>query len=116
MTHKSFQVFAQIIEHIIKYFKWVVLFAAVLIVLSGIYRVQSNEAAVVLRFGRLTGNTLAEQIKNPGLHFALPFFIDEVIKIPVQTMHERDIITHYIGRVEPSSYPPGAPTDPDVPN
>ena len=96
MNSKSFQVFAQIITYIITYFKWVVVFAAILIAVSGIYRVQSNEAAIVLRFGRLTGNTLAEQVKTPGLHFALPFFIDEVIKIPVQTMHERDITTHYI--------------------
>ena len=104
MTHKSFQVFAQIIEYIIKYFKGVVIFAAVLIALSGIYRVESNEAAIVLRFGRLTGRTMEEQIKNPGLHFSLPFFIDEVIKIPVQTMRERDITTHYMvwgGRILP---------------
>ena len=96
MNTKSFQVFTQIFEYIIKYFKWAVVFAAVLILVSGIYRVESNEVAIVLRFGRLTGNTLQEQIKNPGMHFALPFFIDEVIKIPVQTIHERDINTHYI--------------------
>lgn len=95
MKTGNFQIFAQIIEYIIKYFKWVVIFAAVLIVLSGIYRVQSNEVAIVLRFGRLVGNTLAEQVREPGLHFALPFFIDEVIKIPVQVMRERDISTHY---------------------
>jgi membrane protease subunit HflK len=101
MKSGSFQVFARIFEYIIKYFKWVVVFAAVLIVLSGIYRVQSNEVAIVLRLGSLAGRT---QIKNPGLHFALPFFIDEVIKIPVQLMHERDITTHYIvwrGRLLP---------------
>ena len=104
MNTKSFQVFAQIIEYIIKYFKWVVLFAAVLIVLSGLYRVQSHEVAIVLRLGRLTGTTLEEQIRNPGLHFALPFFIDEVIRIPVQMIRERDISTHYItrgGRIPP---------------
>ena len=95
MNTKSFQVFSQIIEYIIKYFKVVVVFAAALILVSGIYRVQSNEVAIVLRLGRLSG-TAATQIKNPGLHFALPFFIDEVIKIPVQTMQERDINTHYI--------------------
>ena len=95
MNTRSFLVFSQIIEYIIKYFKWVVVFAALLILVSGVYRVQSNEAAIVLRFGRLTG-TGTGQIKGPGLHFALPFFIDEVIKIPVQTMQERDITTHYL--------------------
>lgn len=104
MKSGNFQVFTQIIDYIIKYFRWVVLFAAALIALSGIYRVQSNEVAVVLRLGRLTGITLEEQIRNPGLHFALPFFIDEVIRIPVQAMHERVITTHYVvfmGRIHP---------------
>jgi membrane protease subunit HflK len=99
MTGKSFRVFAQILQYIIKYFKLIVLFAVVIIVLSGIYRVESNEVAVVLRFGRLTGTTLEEQTKKPGLHFALPFFIFVIIKIPVHTVHEREITTHYgIGR------------------
>jgi membrane protease subunit HflK len=94
MNSRNFQAFTQILQYIIKYFKWIVVFAAVLILLSGIYRVQGNEAAVVLRFGRLTGKTPEKQVKNPGLHFALPFFVDEVIKIPVHTVHERDITTH----------------------
>jgi membrane protease subunit HflK len=94
MNSKSFQAFTQILQYIIKYFKWIVIFSVVLIALSGIYRVQGNEAAVVLRFGKLTGKTPEKQVKNPGLHFALPFFVDEVIKIPVHTVHERDIITH----------------------
>jgi membrane protease subunit HflK len=50
---------------------------------------------VVLRFGKLTGKTPEKQIKNPGLHFALPFFVDEIIKIPVHTIHEREITTHF---------------------
>ena len=95
MNDKSFEGFTQILEYIIKYFKLIVLFAAALIVLSGVYRVESHEVAVVLRFGRLVGNTPDEQIRSPGLHFALPFFIDEVIRVPVQTIHEREIVTHY---------------------
>jgi membrane protease subunit HflK len=95
MNSKGFQAFTQILHYIIKYFKWIVIFATILIVLSGIYRVQGNEAVVVLRFGRMTGNTPEKQIKKPGLHFAFPFFVDEVIKIPVYTIHERDIATHF---------------------
>ena len=97
MKAKSFDAFTQIIEYIIRYFKGVVLVAVILIVLSGVYRVESNEVAVVLRFGRLVGNTAETQIKNPGLHFSLPFFIDEVIKIPVETVHEKEITAHYMG-------------------
>jgi len=102
MDRKRFQTFTQILEYFIKYFRWVVLFAAVLIVLSGLYRVESHEVAIVLRFGRLVGNTQEEQIRRPGLHFALPFFIDEVIKVPVHTVHEWEITTHYrMGRIFP---------------
>jgi membrane protease subunit HflK len=95
MNSKGFQTFTQILHYIIKYFKWIVIFAIILMALSGIYRVQGNEAALVLRFGKLTGDTPEKQIKKPGLHFALPFFVDEVIKIPVHTIHERDIATHF---------------------
>ena len=96
MKAKYFLVFTRTIEYIIKYFKWIVVFSIVLILLSGIFRVQSNEVAVILRFGSFAGQTPESQIKKPGLHFALPFFIDEVIKIPAQTMHERDVTTHYV--------------------
>jgi membrane protease subunit HflK len=95
MKNIVFNIFTQIMEYIIKYFKLAVCFAAVLIVLSGLYRVESKETAVVLRFGRLLGDSPERQIKKPGLHFALPFFIDKVIKIPVYAVQEREITTHY---------------------
>jgi len=103
MTKKTFQAFTQILGYFIKYFRWVVVAAAVLIALSGIYRVESYEAAIVLRHGRLVGRTLEEQVRGPGLHFALPFFIDEVIRVPVHTVHEWTVATHFgIGRIFPS--------------
>ncbi|MDR0301076.1 MAG: protease modulator HflK [Treponema sp.] len=95
MKNRLFSIFTQIMEYIIKYFKLTVCFAAILIVLSGLYRVESNQTAVVLRFGKLLGDSPERQIKKPGLHFALPFFIDNVIKIPVYTVQEREITTHY---------------------
>ncbi|MCL2205805.1 MAG: SPFH domain-containing protein [Treponema sp.] len=102
MTKKTFQAFTQILTYFIKYFRWVVLAAAVLIALSGVYRVDSYEAAVVLRMGRLVGATPVEQVRGPGLHFALPFFIDEVIRVPVHVVHEWSITTHFgIGRIFP---------------
>jgi len=95
MNSKNFQSFTQILLYIIKYFKLIVIFAAVLTALSGIYIVRSSEEAIVLRFGKLTGSTSEKQIKKAGIHFALPFFIDEVIKVPVHTVLEREINTHY---------------------
>jgi len=95
MKNKVFIVFTQIMEYIIKYFKLTVCFAVVLIALSGVYRVESSQIAVVLRFGKLLGGSGEKQIKKPGLHFALPFFIDRVIKIPVHTVQEIEVTTHY---------------------
>lgn len=106
MKNKIFIVFTQIIEYIIRYFKLTVCFAVVLIVLSGVYRVESSQTAVVLRFGKLSGNLGEKQIKKPGLHFALPFFIDRVIKIPVHTVQEIEVTTHY--------KPQGSVISPDI--
>lgn len=83
------------VSTVVRYFGRIVAAALVLIALTGVYKVDSSEVAVVLRFGRLTGATQAEQIKEPGLHFAFPYIIDEVIKIPVQKVQETTVKTHY---------------------
>ncbi len=95
MKNKSIEVFETIMLSVMKYFKWVVAGSVVLLVLTGIYKVDSNEVAVVLRFGKLVGSTYEEQVKNPGLHFALPYIIDEVIKVPVETVQEITVESHY---------------------
>ncbi len=58
---------------------------AVLYALSGITIVRPDETAVVLRWGRLVGDTPALQEHGAGLLFALPRPIDEVVR--VQTKH-----------------------------
>lgn len=55
---------------------------------SGIKTVKPNEAALVLRFGRLVGATRAEQIHGSGLLLAFPYPIDEVVRVPVQQVKE----------------------------
>ena len=50
--------------------------------LSGLFTVDPNEVAVVLRFGKPLG-VGPEQILKPGLHFALPQPIDEIVRLPV---------------------------------
>ena len=84
MKQKSMELFEGFLNTGIRYFKWVILAALAIILLTGIYKVDSSEVAVVLRFGALTGATPEEQIKQPGLHFSLPSFIDEVVKVPVE--------------------------------
>ena len=106
MKNRWFYVFTQIIEYIIRYFKLTVYFAVVLIALSGLYRVESSQTAVVLRFGKLAGSSPEKQVKKPGLHIAFPFFIDKVIKIPTRTVREIEVTTHY--------KPGGSVASPDI--
>lgn len=46
---------------------------------SGFKKVESEEQAIVLRFGRI------QRILNPGPNWILPYPIDEIVKIPVKT-------------------------------
>jgi membrane protease subunit HflK len=50
---------------------------------SGIFTVENNEVATVLRFGRQTSTELL----GPGLHWAFPYPIDEKVKIAVSQSH-----------------------------
>jgi membrane protease subunit HflK len=60
----------------------------------GVYKVDNDEAAAVLRFGRLSGINHEERIKRPGLHFAFPYIIDEVVKVPVGKVKQFTVTTH----------------------
>ncbi|MBN2594304.1 MAG: protease modulator HflK [Sedimentisphaerales bacterium] len=51
---------------------------------SGFKTVDSNEQALVLRFGKIRGEG-EKRILGPGLHWIFPYPIDEIVKIPVQT-------------------------------
>jgi len=53
---------------------------------SGIFAVKSNEVAIVLRFGKPAGRG-AEQLLKPGVHWAFPYPIDEIVRIPVGDSH-----------------------------
>lgn len=66
-------------------FKIVKFLMAALVVIfigSGIFTVNPGEVAVILRFGRPVGVGV-EQMLKPGLHWAFPYPIDEVMKIAV---------------------------------
>ncbi len=53
---------------------------------SGFFTVQPNEVAVILRFGKPVG-TGADQLLQPGAHWAFPYPIDEVVRIPIGLAH-----------------------------
>jgi membrane protease subunit HflK len=86
---------ADLLGTCIKYFKWVGLAIVLVILASGIRTVKQGEVAVVLRFGKLSGETREEQIHEPGLLFAFPYIIDEVITVPVGKVFDLNVDTHY---------------------
>lgn len=65
-------------------FRWVAAALFIAYLMSATILVQPGEVALVLRLGKLHGATREEQIRRPGLLFALPFPIDRVVRVPVK--------------------------------
>lgn len=76
---------------------FIVLIVVVLICIafSGVRVVKSGEIAIVLRFGKIVGNTADEQIHEPGLLFTFPYFIDEVVTVPTDNIMQQTVETHF---------------------
>ena len=66
--------------------KFVMVLVALIVLCSGIITVEPNEVAVVLRFGKPVG-VGSDQLLKPGLHWAFPSPIDEIVRIPVGQSH-----------------------------
>jgi membrane protease subunit HflK len=64
----------------------IMLALVVLFLFSGCFTVGSQEKAVVLRFGKPVGEG-EKGLLGPGLHWAFPAPIDEVVRIPVGQLH-----------------------------
>lgn len=92
---KKKTLFADILETVTKYFLILVILVVIGIFLSGLRVVETGNVAVVLRFGRLVGDSYEEQVHEPGLMFAFPYIIDEVIMVPTGSVMEQSIVTHY---------------------
>ena len=92
---KKNAVFEDIITTVSRYFAVLVAVVIVCIGLSGIRFVKSGEVAVVLRFGKIVGDTPEEQIHEPGILFAFPYIIDEVVTVKTGSVMERTVTTHY---------------------
>lgn len=60
--------------------KIVMVVLVILFFSSGVFTVGPDERAMVLRFGRIRGQTSDERILGSGLHWAVPYPIEEVIK------------------------------------
>lgn len=78
-----------------KCFVVLIVVVVICIAFSGVRVVKSGEVAMVLRFGKLVGDTPEEQIHEPGLLFCFPYFIDEVVTVPIDSVIQQQITTHY---------------------
>jgi len=65
----------------------------VLYAASGITIVRPDEAAVILRWGRLAGSTPALQQHGPGLLFSFPRPVDQVVRVQVKHVSELPVLT-----------------------
>ena len=65
--------------NMLSYLRWILLCLVVLYIFSGIYSISSNEIGVLQRFGKVI-----EDKVQPGIHYALPWPIDQVTKVPVR--------------------------------
>ena len=91
---KQSERFIAVVNTAIGYCKWLIIILLVLICCSGVRVIDNSEVGVVLRLGRLAGDTREEQIHQPGLLLAFPYVIDEVVKVPVGKVQEVPITTH----------------------
>jgi modulator of FtsH protease HflK len=95
--------------------KFLMVALVILFFFSGIFTVPSQERAIILRFGKPVGAG-PEQLRGPGLHWAFPSPIDEVVRIPIsevqsvtsragwfQTTPEQEAAGGMTGNDQPSS-------------
>ena len=78
-----------------KCFIFLIIAVVIGIGLSGIRIVKSGEIAIVLRFGKIVGDTPEEQIHQPGLLFTFPYFVDEVVTVPTDNVIQQTVDTHF---------------------
>ena len=87
--------FSDTLKAVTRYLKILVVVVIVGIFLSGVRMVKTGNVALVLRCGKLVGDTYEEQVHESGLLFAFPYIIDEVITVPVNSVMEQSVTTHY---------------------
>lgn len=92
---KKKTLFGDILQTVSRYFLWLVVIVMIGIACSGIRIVESGNVALILRFGKLVGETPEEQIHEPGLLLAFPYIIDEVVMVPTGSVMEHIVTTYY---------------------
>ncbi|MHC4551194.1 MAG: protease modulator HflK [Planctomycetota bacterium] len=70
--------------------KLIMVAVVVLFLLSGIIQIQPDEQALLLRFGQIKGDG-EDALLKPGIIFSWPSPIDEIVRIPVETVQTLQI-------------------------
>jgi membrane protease subunit HflK len=84
---------ARVIDAAWQRMHWWVAAMMLLYAVSGTTIVKPDEVAVVLRWGRLVGETPAQEEHGPGLLFSFPRPMDRVIRVPVKRVWEVPVST-----------------------
>jgi len=92
---KKNAIFEDVLKTVSRIFVVAVILITLFICLSGVKFVKSGNVALILRFGKLVGKTTEQQVHGPGLLFAFPYIIDEVVMVPTGNVIEQKIETHF---------------------
>lgn len=95
MNERKENILSDSLDSVMRLLKVLMIIFCILYLLSGIFIVNSDEAAFVLRFGKIVGETTEEKTYKPGVHFALPRPFDQVHKLPVKKVIELDLLSFW---------------------
>ncbi len=79
------------VEASLRFLRWSALLTLAAVLVSGVRVIGPDEVGLVIRMGRLVGETRAEQIHGPGLLVALPYLIDEVLRVPIKKVQKVEV-------------------------
>ncbi len=94
---KKGSLFTDVLQAATKYFGFLIAIVVIGILCSGIRIIESGNQAIILRMGKIVGDTYEEQVHGPGLLLAFPYIIDEVIVIPTDQVFQQNVIVHDSG-------------------
>ncbi len=80
-------VLAEAFRALFRYTGTLVLVLLVVYLLSGFYKIGRSEVGVLTRFGKVVNSRIP-----PGLHYAFPYPIDIIHKVPVRQVHTMDVL------------------------
>lgn len=68
--------------HMVSFLRWILLSLVILYLFSGIYSISSNEVGILQRFGKVIDDKV-----QPGIHYALPWPVDRITKVPIRIVN-----------------------------